>query len=170
MVPLSKQQQASSPASTFPTTTPMSILVANVDTTSSAAKYARYIHQILCSPPTATLLQALDSSTKLITIPGLTPTLICTHLPCSTATDKGHMRHHRANTAPHKICRKQLPLPKRKWTACSPYMRHVPCKICFALQHWPMPTQVPCTAISPGPSQSNPSGTCNMCLLHMCMI
>jgi hypothetical protein len=48
MVPLSKQQQASSPASTFPTTVPMSTLAANVNATSLAAKYARYIHQILC--------------------------------------------------------------------------------------------------------------------------
>ncbi len=44
MVPLSKQQQASSPASTFPPTVPTSTLAANVDATSSAAKYARYIH------------------------------------------------------------------------------------------------------------------------------
>ena len=42
-----------------------------------------------CSLPSATL----------ITITGLTPTLIKNHLPRSTATDKGHMRQHRSNTA-----------------------------------------------------------------------
>ena len=73
--------------------------IANVAATSSAAEYARYIHQLLCSPPAATLLQALTKSTELRTIPGLSPTLIHNHLPRSTATDKGHMRRHRANTA-----------------------------------------------------------------------
>ena len=52
-----------------------------------------------CSPPSATLLGALTRSEELITIPGLTPTLIKNHLPRSTATDKGHMRRHRSNTA-----------------------------------------------------------------------
>jgi hypothetical protein len=56
-------------------------------------------HQLLCSPPAATLLLALDKSTKLQTIPRLMPALIRTHCPQSTATNKGHMRRHFSNTA-----------------------------------------------------------------------
>jgi hypothetical protein len=78
---------------------PSIAMAANVDATSSSAKYASYLHQLLCSPPVATLLHALATSTKLTTIPGLTPALICSHLPCSTATNKGHMRQHRSRTA-----------------------------------------------------------------------
>ncbi len=74
-------------------------MAANVDATSSAAKYAHYVHQLLCLPPAATLLLALDKSIKLKTIPGLTLLLICSRLPKSTATDKGHMRCRRSNTA-----------------------------------------------------------------------
>jgi hypothetical protein len=74
-------------------------MAANIDATSSTAEYAYYIQQLLCSPPTSTLLRALEQSNELTTIPGLTSTLIHSHLPCSTATDKGHMRRHRANTA-----------------------------------------------------------------------
>ncbi len=70
------------PLTTMPTTSPISIeLAMNIDATSLAADYARYVHQLLCSPPTATLLLALNKSTKLQTIPGLTPALICSHLP-----------------------------------------------------------------------------------------
>ncbi len=84
----------------MPTTSPISIkLAVNVDAPSSATKYARYVHQLLCSPPAATLLLALDKSTELQTIPGLTPALIRSHLPQSTATNKGYMRCHRSNTA-----------------------------------------------------------------------
>jgi hypothetical protein len=99
MVPLkgSNAQATNPPAGssehTHPTAEPTFAIAANVDATSSAAKYARYIHQCLCSPPSATFLE------ELITIPGLTPTLIKNHLPRSTATNKGHMRRHRANTA-----------------------------------------------------------------------
>jgi hypothetical protein len=74
-------------------------MAANVETTLSAAKYARYIHQLLCSPPASTLLQALAVSTKLSTISGLTPAFINNNLPHSTATNKGHMCRHRSNTA-----------------------------------------------------------------------
>jgi hypothetical protein len=78
---------------------PSIAMAANLNATSSAAKYARYVHQLLCSPPAATLLHAITTSTKLTTIPGLTPALIQTHLPCSTATNKGHMHSHRSCTA-----------------------------------------------------------------------
>jgi hypothetical protein len=71
------------------------VIAAYVDATSSAGEYARYIHQALCSPPATTLIQALKCSRELATIPGLTAHLINNHLPYSTATDKGHMRHHR---------------------------------------------------------------------------
>jgi hypothetical protein len=78
---------------------PSIAITANVNATSSAAKYARYVHQLLCYPPATTLLHTLATSTKLTPIPGLTPALICSHLPCYTATDKSHMRHHRSRTA-----------------------------------------------------------------------
>jgi hypothetical protein len=42
---------------------------------------------------------ALNKSTKFQTIPGLTPALICSHLPQSNATNKGHMHCHHSNTA-----------------------------------------------------------------------
>ncbi len=84
------------PATTSPATTAMA---ANIKATLSAAKYARYIHQRLCSPLASTLFRALAVSTKLSTIPGLTPTFINNNLPCSTSTDKGHMRRHRSNSA-----------------------------------------------------------------------
>ena len=95
MIPLSETATAPTITSVAPTDNYM----ANVAATSSAAEYARYVHQLLCSPPAATLLQALAKSTELQTIPGLSPALIHNHLPRSTATDKGHMRRHRANTA-----------------------------------------------------------------------
>jgi hypothetical protein len=95
LIPLSKD--ATAPRANFLPQTDK--FVANVSATSSAAEYARYYHQLLCSPPVATLPLALDKSNELKTIPGLTPQLIQTHLPRSTTTDKGHMRRHRANTA-----------------------------------------------------------------------
>jgi hypothetical protein len=53
----------------------------------------------MCSLPASTLLQALDLSEELATIPGLTTTLIKNHLPRSNITNKGHMQQHQANTA-----------------------------------------------------------------------
>jgi hypothetical protein len=82
MIPLSKD--TNTPPANFQPTIAMA---ANVDATSSAAKYARYVHQHLCLPPAATLLLALNKSTKLKTIPGLTLLLICSHVPKSTATN-----------------------------------------------------------------------------------
>jgi hypothetical protein len=69
-------------------------VAANIDTTSTAAEHACFIHQALCLPPAATLLCALATSSELVTIPGLTAHLIQHHLPRSTATDKGHMQQH----------------------------------------------------------------------------
>jgi hypothetical protein len=97
MIPLAEN---TAPPTTMPATSLNSIkLAANVDTTFLAAEYAQYVHQLLCSPPAATLLLALDKSRELQTIPGLMPALICANLPRLTTTDKGHMRHHRSNTA-----------------------------------------------------------------------
>jgi hypothetical protein len=96
MVPLKNPGvQATSPSSTT-NNAPLHIssttaVAANIDTMSSSAKYARYIHQIMCSLLASTLLQALDLNEELATIPGLTTTLIKNHLSCSTATDKGYM-------------------------------------------------------------------------------
>jgi hypothetical protein len=79
---------------------PPSIAMAkNINATSLATKYACYVHQLLCSPPAATLLHALATSIKLTTIPGLTPALIWSHFPHSTATNKGHMHCHHLRTA-----------------------------------------------------------------------
>jgi hypothetical protein len=94
MIPLSKDTSPP-PADLQPTIA----MEANVDATSSAAEYAHYAHQLLCLLPAATLLLALDKITKLQTIPGLTLLLICSHLPKSTATDKGHVRRQHSNTA-----------------------------------------------------------------------
>jgi hypothetical protein len=103
MVPLHvSNAQATGPptVSSEPAAKPTFAIAANVDAKSSAAEYARYIHQCICSPPSATLLGALQRSEELSTIPGLTPTLLIkNHLPRSTATDKGHMRRHRSNIA-----------------------------------------------------------------------
>jgi hypothetical protein len=95
MVHLAKNtsNQAASPSATSTT-----VLAAKVDATSSATKYARYIHQIMCSPPASTLLWVLDLSEEFATIPGLTTVLIKNHLPRSTTTDKQHMHQHWANT------------------------------------------------------------------------
>jgi hypothetical protein len=84
----------SKPTASYPTIA----IAANMDATSSAAKYAQYIHQLLSSPPAATLLHALNKSKELTTILGLTPA-IRAHFPRSTATNKGHMQHHRINTS-----------------------------------------------------------------------
>jgi hypothetical protein len=84
MAPLQvSNAQATGPpaASSEPTAEPTFAIAANVDATSSAAEYARYIHQYICSPPSTTLLGALQRSEELATIPGLTPTLIKNHLP-----------------------------------------------------------------------------------------
>jgi hypothetical protein len=66
IIPLS--EDTSPPTANFQPTIAM---VANINATYSAAKYARYVHQLLCSPPTATLILALKKSTELQTIPGL---------------------------------------------------------------------------------------------------
>jgi hypothetical protein len=103
MVPLTNPGvQATSPSSTT-NNAPLCIsstaaVAVNIDATSSTTEYACYIHQIMCLPA-STLLQAIDLSEELATILGLTTTLIKNHLPLSTATDKGHMQQHRANTA-----------------------------------------------------------------------
>jgi hypothetical protein len=78
---------------------PSIAMAPHVNATSSADKYACYVHQCLCSPLVAALLHTLALSTKLTTISGLTPALICSHLPRSTATNKGHMCCHRSRAA-----------------------------------------------------------------------
>ena len=99
MVPITDNagDQVSSPMP--PTAAPTSAVAANDDATSSTTKYARYIHQCLCSLPSATLLGGLNCSEELPTIPGLMPHLIKSHPPHSTATDKGHMPQHRSHIA-----------------------------------------------------------------------
>jgi hypothetical protein len=103
MIPLkAHDSQAANPPSssdyTPPTAAPTFAIATKADATLSASEYAHYIHQFMCSLPSATLLRALDRNEKLTTILGLTPALNKNHLPSSTATDKGHMRRHRSNT------------------------------------------------------------------------
>jgi hypothetical protein len=79
MVPLMNPGvQSTSPSATtthlLHITSSTTTVATNIDTTSTAAKYACYIHQIMCSLPSSTLLWALDLSEELATIPGLTPT------------------------------------------------------------------------------------------------
>ena len=99
MVPITNSDgdQASSPMPT--TAVPTSAIAVNVIATSSAAKYVHYINQCLSFLPTPTLLGALKHCEELATIPGITPQLIKTHLPSSTATNKDHMHCHISNTA-----------------------------------------------------------------------
>jgi hypothetical protein len=98
MIPLTPWSPAA-PTALSAINLPTNAMAANVNATFSATKYACYVHQLLCPPLAATLLHALAASTELITIQGLTPALIWSHLPCSKATNKGHMHHHRLRTA-----------------------------------------------------------------------
>ena len=63
---------------------------ANVHPTTSKPELAKYLNQILCSPPKSTLLKAIRNH-QLDSIPGLTCDLIANHIPPSAATEKGHM-------------------------------------------------------------------------------
>jgi hypothetical protein len=113
---------------------PTIAMAANVDVTSSTAKYARYFHQLLCLLPAATLLLALDKSTELKTIPGLTSLLICFHLPKSTATNKGHMRRQCSNTA--SMCNKHADIILARAEVDHMFPAHEACAVqdmfCFA--------------------------------------
>jgi hypothetical protein len=87
-------------------------MAANINTTSSLAKHAHYVHQLLCSPPEVTLLNALAISTKLTTIPGLTPALFvpifCIPQQPSTHNNQADIVLARAEVdqmcPPHKAC------------------------------------------------------------------
>jgi hypothetical protein len=119
----------------MPATSPISIkLAANDNATSLAAKYAQYVPQLLCSPPAATLLLALGKSNKLQTIPGLTPALICAHLPQSTATNKGYMHCLCSNTASTRNKHADIILARAEVDCMFP--AHLACKpqdmFCFA--------------------------------------
>jgi hypothetical protein len=96
MIPLANSITTLTHSISNPTPIAMAL---HVDAMLSAAEYARYVHQCLCSPPATTLLHTLEKSAELKTITGLTMALICAHLPQSMATDKGHMQQQCANTA-----------------------------------------------------------------------
>jgi hypothetical protein len=157
MVPLKEiHAQAVNPpifsAPTPPTATPTFAMATNVDATSSAAKYACYIHQCMCSPPSATLHGALDRSEELATIPGQTPALIKNHLPCSTATNKGHMRRHRSNTTSTQNIQDDIVTARAKVHRMFPNTNYVPCRMYFVSPHLPMPSRAQCTQTSLVPS------------------
>ena len=107
---------------------------ANVEATSSTTEYAHYIHQLCCSPTAATLLLALTKSIELKTIPGLTTNLIHAHLPKSTATDKGHMCRHQANTA--STCNNHPDIVRARTKVDNMFPIHEACAVhdmfCFA--------------------------------------
>jgi hypothetical protein len=138
--------EITTPPTPMPNTSPISIeLAANIDAPSSAAKYVRYVHQLLCSPPAATLLFALEKSTKLQTIPGLTPALIRSHLPRSTATNKAICVATVPTLHQHAPSTMTSFLPKPKLNVCSPPMKLARPRICFVLPPSQMPRPVPCT-------------------------
>jgi hypothetical protein len=129
MIPLTKNT-IPPPSNSQPTIA----IVANVNATISATKYAHYVHQLLCLLPAASLLLALDKSIYLKTIPGLTLLLICSHLPKSTATDKGHMRRQCSNTASTRNKHAEIILARAKVDHMFP--THKACAVqdmfCFA--------------------------------------
>jgi hypothetical protein len=123
----------------------------------------------MCSLPESTLLRALDLSEKLATIPGLTTTLIKNYLPCSTATNKEHMRCHQANTTSTRNMQANIIAALAQLDCMFPLKKSVLCKICSALPHSPMPQWAPCIPTSLAPSRYAPSKVCNMCLLPTSM-
>jgi hypothetical protein len=141
-------------------------MATNVNATSSAAKYAHYVHQLLCSPPAATLLHAFATSTKLTTIPGLTLALICSHLPRSMATNKGHMHRHHSHTASTCNNHADIVLARAKVDQmCPPYKAcAVQDMFCFAaLANATLGTMY--TDIT-GAFLFGHSRTCNVSLMH----
>jgi hypothetical protein len=80
-------------SSDTPAVHPPTKIAANAKATSTTVEYTRCINQALCSPPTTTLLRTLERSNELATIPGFLLRIVRNHLPLSTATNKGHMRH-----------------------------------------------------------------------------
>ena len=123
---------------THPTAKPtvaITAIAANVDATSSAAEYARYIHKCICSPPSARLLGALTCSEELATIPGLMPALIKNHLPCSTTTDKGHMCQHRSNTASTQNSQHDIVAARIEVDWMFPNTKFAPHRMYFVLLH-----------------------------------
>jgi hypothetical protein len=119
-------------------------VAANIDATSSTTKYAHYIHQIICSPPASTLLGVLDLSEELATIPSLTTTLIKNHLPHSTATYKGHMQQHQANTASTRNMQSDIIDARAKVDCIFPPQETCAMQDMFCLLRSPIPIQAPC--------------------------
>jgi hypothetical protein len=90
------------PSPTYPTTKQQTqLLLTNTSPQLPPTMMPHPLPQYLSTPPSATLLMAPNHShsEELTTISGLTPSLIKEHLPHLTSTNKGHMRHHQANTA-----------------------------------------------------------------------
>jgi hypothetical protein len=92
----------------------------------------------MCSLPTSTLLWALDLSEELTTIPGLTTTLIKNHLLRSTATNKGHMQRHQANTASTCNMQSDIIAARAKVDCMFPPQEICATQDCSALLHLPM--------------------------------
>jgi hypothetical protein len=141
---------------------PFIAMAASVDATSSAAKYAHYVHQLLCPHLAATLLHALTTSTELTNIPGLTPALICSHLPRSTATNKGNMCCHRLRTALTCFNHADIVLAQAKVNRMCPPHKAARSRICFALPPLLMPHLAQCTLTSLVLFLFSLSRTCNV--------
>jgi hypothetical protein len=176
MVPITKdtRDQLTSPTTIDNLAPPTAVLTfaiaSNVDTTASAAKYARYIHQCMCSLPSATLIGALNHSEELATSPGLTPALIKHHLPCSTATSKGHMCQHRPNTASTRNVQDDIVAAHAGVDCLFPDTKYLLCRMHSVLPHLPLPSRAQCTPTSPLHSLFACSKVCNKVLLHTSMI
>jgi hypothetical protein len=144
MVPLTKVKvQATSPSATTNhaplCTSSTAAVAANIDTTSSTTRNARYIHQIMCSPPASTLLWALDLSKELATIPGLTTTLIKTICHAPPLQTRVTCNDTKPIQPPRASCSPTLLPHMLRLIACFPLKKSVLCTICSALPRLLMP-------------------------------
>jgi hypothetical protein len=160
-----------------PAIPPPTIIAANIEATSSAGEYACYIDQALCSPPATTLIQALKQNRELATIPGLMAHLINTHLPYSTATNKGHMRHHQQGIQSTGTMQLAIIYAWQEVNSLQPAKEICTAHDCFVLPPLPTSTQAQCTPTSRVHSPSDPSNPCNstsllctfMTSMHPCL-
>ena len=97
--------------------------------TTSKEEIAKFHHQSLGSPPTATLYNVLrNHPTELLTLPGMSAALIKKYLPPSTATAKGHMTRTRKGLRSTKPKPEQQNDPRSNEADMSP-----PHEICMAI-------------------------------------
>jgi hypothetical protein len=176
MVPLKcADAQATAPPAvsnkhTHPTVEPTVAIAANVDAASSASEHGHYIHQCICSLPSATLLGALTCSEELITIRvshrHLSRTIYLAPLPPTKDTCADIDQ----TLPPQETITTTLSLHVQRWITCSPNTKSAPCRMYFASPHWPTPSLAQCTPASLVHSLFAHSKVCSIFLLHMSMI